>query len=52
MPVGISAIGPTSGTARDGLTRMEPTQEEWVAHAPKIELLRNARAAGIEHVIA
>ncbi|MFB7484658.1 hypothetical protein ACFUEM_38495 [Streptomyces anulatus] len=29
---------------------MEPTQETWVAHVLKIELLRNARAAGIDRV--
>ncbi|MFB6876020.1 hypothetical protein [Streptomyces sp. NPDC056323] len=51
QPVGISVIDPTGDTARDVVTWMEPTQEEWVAHVLKIELLRNARAAGIDHVI-
>ncbi|MFB7919161.1 hypothetical protein [Streptomyces sp. NPDC056061] len=49
--VGISVIDPTGDTARDVVTWMEPTQETWVAHVLKIELLRNARAAGIDHVI-
>ncbi|MEU9565383.1 hypothetical protein AB0D16_25710 [Streptomyces sp. NPDC048161] len=49
--VGISVIDPTGDTARVVVTWMEPTQETWVAHALKIELLRNARAAGIDHVI-
>ncbi|MFE7267788.1 hypothetical protein ACFU9B_38175 [Streptomyces sp. NPDC057592] len=51
QPVGISVIDPTDDAARDVVTWMEPTQEEWVAHVLKIELLRNARAAGIDHVI-
>lgn len=49
--VGISVIDPTGDTVRDVVTWMERTQETWVAHVLKIELLRNARAAGIDHVI-
>ncbi|MEV7283248.1 hypothetical protein AB0O01_01550 [Streptomyces sp. NPDC093252] len=48
--VGISIIDPTGDTARDAVTWTEPTQEPWVAHALKIVLLRNARAAGIDRV--
>ncbi|MFB6988703.1 hypothetical protein ACFC0C_32945 [Streptomyces sp. NPDC056178] len=49
--VGISVIDPTGDTARDVVTWTVPTQETWVAHVLKIELLRNARAAGIDCVI-
>ncbi|MFE7216561.1 hypothetical protein ACFU93_43400 [Streptomyces sp. NPDC057611] len=49
--VGISVIDPAGDIARDVVTWMEPTQETWVAHVLKIELLRNARAAGIDRVI-
>lgn len=47
---GISIIDPTGDIARDAVTWMEPTQEEWVAHVLRVELLRNARAVGIDHV--
>lgn len=49
--VGITVIDPTGDVARDVVTWMEPTQEMWVAYVLKIELLRNARAAGIDRVI-
>ncbi|MFG2219359.1 hypothetical protein ACIOZL_30655 [Streptomyces sp. NPDC087769] len=49
--VGLSVIDPTGDAARDVVTWMEPTQETWVARVLKIELLRNARAAGIDYVI-
>lgn len=49
--VGISVIDPTGDVARDVVTWMEPGQETWVAQLLKIELLRNARAAGIDRVL-
>ncbi|MFD8825048.1 hypothetical protein ACFV1C_22175 [Streptomyces sp. NPDC059605] len=49
--VGITVIDPTGDTARDVVTWMEPTQEERAAHLVEIEPLRNAHAAGIDHVI-
>ncbi|MFJ6016880.1 hypothetical protein [Streptomyces sp. NPDC092952] len=49
--VGISVIDPTGDTARDAVTWTQPTREDWVARALKVELLRNARAAGIDHVL-
>ncbi|MGW1003061.1 hypothetical protein [Streptomyces sp. NPDC002520] len=49
--VGISVIDPTGDIARDVVTWTEPTHAAWVEQVLKIELLRNARAAGIDRVI-
>ncbi|WP_238011416.1 hypothetical protein KZZ52_32950 [Dactylosporangium sp. AC04546] len=49
--VGISVIDPTGDVARDVVTWLEPTHAAWVERVLKIELLRNAREAGIERVI-
>ncbi|MER8091146.1 hypothetical protein ACFVZR_33865 [Streptomyces sp. NPDC058316] len=49
--VGISVIDPTGDVARDVVTWMEPTHAAWVEQVLKIELLRNAREAGIDRVV-
>ncbi|MCF6472836.1 hypothetical protein FAF44_31235 [Nonomuraea sp. MG754425] len=48
--VGISVIDPTGEIPRDVVTWVEPTHEPWVEQVLKVELLRNARAAGIARV--
>jgi hypothetical protein len=49
--VGISIIDATGGVARDVVTWVEPNHAGWVEQVLKIELLRNAREAGIDRVI-
>ncbi|GII94236.1 hypothetical protein [Sinosporangium siamense] len=49
-PAGISAIDPTGDIPRDVVTWVDPTHEPWVEQVLKIELLREARTAGIDRV--